>query len=121
MNEIKTVEAFEFNGKIYKTRELALKAKTKGASKVIFELTMPNVGSWNGNWTGANKKYTVELKLPKDKLHLIGQSFYYNFGDGWGANVSCRLKGTEKPTNIFCGYEWMVRSIIKNDKIILEK
>ena len=121
MEEIKAVEAFEFNGKIYKTKELALKAKNKGASKVIFELTMPNVGSWNGNWTGANKKYTIEVKLPKDKLHLIGQSFYYNFGDGWGANVSCRLKGTEKPTNVFCGYEWMVRSIIKNEKIVLEK
>ena len=54
-------------------------------------------------------------------MHLIGESFYYNFGDGWGAKITCRAKGTEKPTKKFCGYEWMVRSIIKNGSIILER
>lgn len=120
-NEIKEITAYEFNGKIYKTKDLAVKAQMKGSSKVIFELTMPNVGSWNGQWSGRDNKYTIECKLPKDKLHLIGQSFYYNFGDGWGASVSCRLKGTEKATKKFCGYEWMVRSIIKNESIKLDK
>lgn len=119
--DITEVKAYEYNGKIYKTRELALKAKNKGASKVIFELTMPNVGSWNGQWSGKDNKYTIETKLTKDKMHLIGGSFYYNFGDGWGANITCRLKGTEKPTKKFCGYEWMVRSIMNRGSIILER
>ena len=114
---IKKVEAYEFNGKLYKSEFDAEKAKSKGSLIVIFELTMPNVGSWNGQWSGKDKKYTVKRKLPKDKKHLIGKSFYYNFGDGWGASVFCRLANREKPTNIFCGYEWMVASIIKNECI----
>jgi len=117
---IKEVQAYEFDGRLYKTRDLANKAKERGSRKVIFELSMPNVGSWDGRWRGSKSKYTVESKLPKDKLHLIGKSFYYNFGDGWGASVSCRLKSRERPTNKFCGYEWMVKSIIKNEKIIIE-
>ena len=75
-----------------------------------FELTMPNIGSWNGKWTGSDKKYFV-IKRMKDKVadkimegaesipiyegfssKCIGSSpprknYYYNFGDGWGANI----------------------------------
>jgi len=100
--------------------------------RLIFELTMPNVGSWNGKWTGANDKYTIAYKPNKVDLkklpHLIkiidklkqGQNsnFYYNFGDGWGANVEVRLsKHREKATNKFCGYEWMIKSILEKGKI----
>lgn len=59
-----------------------------------FELTMPNVGSWNSKWTGADKRYYVIKKISKryfDAQEFFAQlkqagrdSFYYNFGDGWG-------------------------------------
>ena len=63
---------------------------------VSFELTMPNVGSWNGKWTGADKKYFLIKNLSKSELANIAfkdgrVSFYYNFGDGWGANVAAEI------------------------------
>jgi hypothetical protein len=89
-----------------------------------FELTMPNVGSWNGKWSGADRKY-YRTKSLTEKLAapLIGKSFYYNFGDGWGASVSVEaIDGKEKRrrdkvTNGFCGYEWMIESILDHGAI----
>lgn len=57
-----------------------------------FILTMPNVGSWNGKWTGENDLHYIYRKLSKQKeIELNGKSFYYNFGDGWGADVECKM------------------------------
>jgi hypothetical protein len=47
-----------------------------------------------------------------------------DFGDGWGANVrmeainSLEARMRRKVSSGFCGYEWMIDSIIKNNKII---
>lgn len=94
-----------------------------------FELTMPNVGSWNGKWTGSSDPHFIFRKVPKkvgEKL-LDGkeqQNYYYNFGDGWGANIEVKVidaKTKNKLSKInkgFYGYDWMVDSILKNDKII---
>ena len=96
-----------------------------------FEITMPNVGSWNGKWTGAkdvhfafrNLSKKEGLKLMRDKEY---RNFYYNFGDGWGANVKMKpitaveKRKIKKINKGFMGYDWMIDSIIKNDKIITE-
>lgn len=98
-----------------------------------FELTMPNVGSWNGKWTGADKKYIITKSvtdkffksdilplLPPDKT---SESFYYNFGDGWGANVHMEIvdatekKKRQKQSKGFAGYDWMVKSILMKGTI----
>jgi hypothetical protein len=90
---------------------------------------MPNSGSWNGKWTGDGNFYarcrTVSPKLSKVVLNdQESRSFYYNFGDGWGANVevkkvtSAEKKKIEKNSKGFCGYEWMIDSIIQYDTII---
>ena len=104
---------------------------------ISYELTMPNVGSWNGKWTGSENKYYVVEKID-DKTaaklmngakenpiyegfferRLVGCSnpkisHYYNFGDGWGANVCLEVidsKEAAKRRKIskgFLGYEWM--------------
>lgn len=104
---------------------------------VSFELTMPNVGSWNGKWTGADRRYYHirkfhDKEIKKDYPHLAKvlakgrDSWYYNFGDGWGANVSAEIVDS-KQANIrrkvsagFCGYEWMIDSILKRGKITTE-
>ena len=87
--------------------------------KIIFELSMPNVGSWNGRWTGENSKYTVMRKI--DGSDIVGKSFYYDFGDGWGASVKVReAEPREKATNRFAGYEWMIDSIIRNGEIRID-
>lgn len=85
---------------------------------IIFELTMPNCGSWNGKDTG-NKEGCFIFKNVDNKTaeKLIGTNHYYNFGDGWGANIRV-TKGRKCKTNGFRGYDWMVEEIIKYGKII---
>lgn len=106
--------------------------------KVSFKLTMPSVGSWNGKWTGAANKYYVIRDFFKTSRDRSGatvntitdlldgkesRSFYYNFGDGWGANVKMEIVDARearkriKESSGFCGYEWMINSILKLGKI----
>lgn len=97
-----------------------------------FELTMPNVGSWNGRWTGAGRKYFAHRNMKNDKATkakiaelLQGEEsrgFYHNFGDGWGAMVTMRIvdaatRGKERRVSAgFCGYEWMIDNILEYGK-----
>ncbi len=95
--------------------------------RIIFELTMPNVGSWNGKWSGENGKYTISKNITKSNFKQKewqkkfynklekgeNLNYYYNFGDGWSANIEVRkAKPREKVTNKFYGYEWMAQSIL---------
>ena len=116
-----------------------------------FELTMPNVGSWNGKWTGAERKYyiikrvdeTMAKKIMQDaESHPIYEglfypkqvgvsspsvSHYYNFGDGWGANVKIETidareaNKRRKASCGFYGYDWMVDSIMMYGEILNSK
>ena len=87
--------------------------------RIIFELSMPNNNSWNGKWSGEDRKYTISKTLSKKHYELfIGKSYHYNFGDGWSACVECRLPAPrEKPTNNFNGYCWMIESILLHNQI----
>lgn len=98
-----------------------------------FRLSMPNVGSWNGKWTGESNYYAkvVNLGKTKDKKELGNellskQRFYYNFGDGWGMSIHVNEISSKEATKIrkksngFCGYDWAVESILKHKKIITE-
>ena len=93
-----------------------------------FELTMPNNNSWNGHWSGENDKYVkvrsmTEKNFKKSTIDILG-NHYYNFGDGWGANVY--VKEIDKSENgkikrknyLFCGYDWMIESIINYGEIL---
>lgn len=103
---------------------------------ISFELTMPNVGSWNGKWSGADRKYYIiksfSKKFFKDHLEKhfnekLFADFYYNFGDGWGANVTLQVVDSTEASRRrkisagFCGYEWMVDSILRNGTINTDK
>jgi len=105
----------------------------KNARKMIvcFELTMPNVGSWNGKWSGADKKYYHFRTMTKrdGEEFFDGEdnmSWYHNFGDGWGAQVTATQVTSQEKRKLnkisagFAGYDWMIDSIlihgeIKND------
>ena len=58
---------------------------------------------------------------------LDGRSFCYRWDDGWTACVSCRIVDAKEAAKLrkknrgFCGYDWMVRSIIENDCIEYHK
>lgn len=101
--------------------------------KVCYELTMPNNNAWNGKWTGANNKYYVIRSYVGESKKQIEQmfarergipSFYYNFGDGWGANVTCTIvdaveaRRRLKLSKGFCGYDWMITEIELHGKIL---
>lgn len=94
---------------------------------VSFQLTMPNVGSWDGKWTGANKKYYVVQNIStawikkqdhfKRLLENGRDNWHHSWGDGWGANVmaeivdSTEARKRRKISSGFCGYEWMIGNI----------
>lgn len=96
---------------------------------IQFTLSMPNVGSWNGKWSGRENLYAIvrpftgRLGLAKAKAMLAKGNFYYNFGDGWGASIRVsEITGPEarrvkKASKGFCGYDWMVTSIIDSGSI----
>lgn len=92
---------------------------------VVFELSMPNKGSWNGKWSMEKYVHIIKKKnsqVPKD---IIGKSFYYSWDDGWTACVSVKkydsrdkeYKELVKNNSGFCGYDWMVESIIESKEI----
>lgn len=93
---------------------------------IAFILTMPNRGSWNGRWSGENDLYAIvkpDRSVPKD---IVGKSFWYNWSDGWSTCVSVeKVDGKtgnwmRKKSRGFCGYNWMVESIIKKGSIEYE-
>ena len=97
---------------------------------ILFTLSMPNVGSWNNRWTGSGGRYAKVCKvMSKGKLELIfggkeEASFYYNFGDGWGASVQARIVSSVeahkamRQSQGFCGYDWMIDEIMSYGFII---
>ncbi len=96
---------------------------------IQFTLSMPNVGSWNGRWSGREKLYAVVRSFTGRrgqavaKAMLAKKSYYYNFGDGWGASVriseiaSHEARRVRKASQGFCGYEWMIDSIVRDGGI----
>lgn len=93
---------------------------------IVFELTMPHCGSWNGKWTGADRRYIRtrrECDVPKEHWD---KDFYYRWEDGWEACVSVRRMPVQEARKLervsagFSMYDWMIRSIIKHGKIMLE-
>ena len=98
-----------------------------------FVLSMPNRGSWNGGWSGEKNLYAKVVNFgrgkEKDKKaqEILDKGYFrYNFGDGWSAGIAViRVDGkeasnTRRKSCGFCGYEWMVDSIINNLEIISE-
>jgi hypothetical protein len=88
---------------------------------ILYTLSMPNVGSWDGKFTGAGKFYGVvrsySAKSAIPAKVLSRGSYYYNFGDGWGASVSCtavtgkQKPGLKKASAGFMHYDWMIDEI----------
>lgn len=95
-----------------------------------FTLSMPNNNAWNGKWSGRDNLYAITKKYPdtikgRTRAALIAEpmSYYYNFGDGWGASIAVQIVDAKQARMIrsksqgFCGYEWMVESIFQHGRI----
>lgn len=101
---------------------------------LCFELSMPNVGSWNGKWSGEADYYAKTRSFGRGKEAIAKASeildagyYHYNFGDGWSAGVSVRRVDSRESAKIrrrsrgFCGYDWMIDSILKHGTILIEE
>jgi len=111
---------------------IGMKKKRKKGGQVIlcFELSMPNIGSWNGKWTGEGRPYVIvknfgrSKKATKKAQKILEKGyFHYNFGDGWAAGVSVRDVDSKEAQRLrrkscgFSGYDWMVQSIQDHGEI----
>jgi len=86
--------------------------------RVIFRLSMPNVGSHNGQWSGQGRDYNIVRSVPQARVAelQLPRGFFHNFGDGWGAGVyaSVMAKGEKRPKSArFYDFDWMVDRIIR--------
>lgn len=114
---------------------------------LIFILSMPNVGSWNHKWTGAENLYARKRKVKDDLAKLImadaksypiyegafapklvghtpPKTYYgYDFGDGWRASIEIQVLPAKEVNKIvkkskgFYGYDWMIDSILTHQEI----
>ncbi len=93
---------------------------------LLFTLSMPKVGSWNGRWTGEGRTYARARRNPdKDHLKLIfkkggeAAQFSHDFADGWVACIKVQKVSAAEAKKIlrrsegFYGYDWMIDDIIK--------
>lgn len=97
---------------------------------ISFTLGMPNVGSWNGKWSGEKDYYAqVRSVKPSEETEAIlkQKRFYYSFGDGWCASVRAERTDSKEAAKIrrkskgFCSYDWMIDSIIEFGDIRITK
>lgn len=102
-----------------------------------FKLSMPNVGSWNGKWTGESnyharvfnftQRYGKGTAAEEKAKNILGKnSYYYSFGDGWGMSISVTEIDSKEAAKIrkktvgFCGYDWAIESILNYGAILNE-
>ncbi len=90
-------------------------------TRVEFRLTMPDRSSWDNKWSGDGRNYLLVRGVDAALAgQLDGQTWSYGWPDGWRAEVSARAlpeDETLRPSQGFCGYDWMVTSILQYGKI----
>jgi hypothetical protein len=93
---------------------------------IWFVLRMRNTPTWNESWSGAGRLYAKRVNVPKTKAEelLKEGSFYFSWSDGWSCAVDvvkpspAEARAMAKNTRGFCGYEWMINSILMYGKIL---
>jgi hypothetical protein len=97
--------------------------KKERTTMIAFVLSMPNVGSWNGKWSGENHLYCRVYKNAQVPQNLWNKDFCYNFGDGWVARIKVlkvdAIEGgkMKRKSKGFYGYDWMIASLLKHGEI----
>lgn len=90
------------------------------AARVEFRLTMPGRASWDGNWSGEGRNYTIVRPLNGKTIERLfadkeRASWAHRWNDGWCAVIDARIvpKGERfRKSDGFNGYGWMVENII---------
>ena len=90
---------------------------------VAFVLTMPRSPSWNGRWSGESNLHCIVKRDNEVPKELVGKSYGHFWDDGWCAEVEVKhvdratANRMKKQSVGFCGYDWMVSSIIRKGRI----
>lgn len=88
---------------------------------------MLNRNTWNGKWTGDEMIFARSRKDREVPKEVIGKSFLYHWDDSWTACVSVDKMDCKEANKIikkssgFCGYDWMIESIIRYGEIRYER
>lgn len=91
---------------------------------IVFELTMPHVGSWNGKWSSEKGIHVIVKPEKHVKKSLWDKDYYYSWPDGWTCCIMCKrvpyaeARKLKSKSKGFCGYDWMVDSIIHYGSIM---
>jgi hypothetical protein len=92
--------------------------------KLSFILSMPRNNSWNGKWSGQHTLYARVVSFTSKKgkentQNILDKGYFtYDFGDNWCAGITVKEVSNEEARKIkklskgFCGYDWMIGSII---------
>lgn len=84
---------------------------------------MPNRGSWNNKWSDDGSRFIRTMHNKEVPKELWGNEYFYRWDDGWCACVSVNemdyksAKKLKKKSAGFCGYDWMIKSLIAYKKI----
>ena len=95
---------------------------------LAFELSMPGRASWNGGWSGADRRYVRtrvidHSRKAEDRARELIGSHGYHWEDGWSASVTVREVDRSEAAKLraksdgFCGYEWMIDSLMRCGEI----
>jgi len=95
---------------------------------LAFTLTMPVCNSWDGHWSGEDRLHVRVRNLGRSQKAvaagraLVG-SHYYRWSDGWVACVTVRevdaaeARVLRRRSAGFCGYDWMIDSLLSYGEI----
>lgn len=95
---------------------------------LLFSLSMPNPPSWNGKWSLAHEKHTrarsfTDAEFDNLPKNIVG-THSYRWNDGWTAQIDVTVTDSAqakerhlKNSAGFCGYDWMINSLIDCGKI----
>jgi hypothetical protein len=92
---------------------------------LAFTLSMPGRASWDNRWTGKGVLHAMFVRVDERAAEslLSTGSFSYSWPDGWCARVDVSrpdqvtLRKMRRESKGFCGYGWMVDSILKKGRI----
>ncbi len=97
---------------------------------IAFELTMPSPPSWDGRWSGEDRRWFRVRNLGRSKSAAAreqriveGSSYIHRWSDGWTACVTVRIVDAQEARKLrrqsagFAGYDWMIDQILADGEI----
>ena len=95
---------------------------------LAFTLSMPGAASWDGKWSGEGTLYCITRSFSGSKggvqaAEILDSAPYsYGWSDGWRASIAVSAVDSRlasklrKKSRGFCGYDWMVNTIISHGR-----